>query len=320
MNSPPPDRPDRLRVPDADVVIQSRDLVAFPVRKSTLAMSSPFFNDMFRLPQPSDNEMVDGLPVVRLSEDAEVLNSLLTMLYPIPPVIPDSYEKLLASLAASEKYDMANVQPRIRAEIQSRTLPTPTAAAAFRAYAISSRGGLPSAMETSARLTLNFPMTFECICDELPLFEGWALRDLIGFRKRCRDNILSCFQSFLEHDQPLSDIWTLDHQDRHSCPRSYERKGFKSRWLRELFAGCRNESRNGFAKPLFNPPAIRDEYLCYLQDHMDTKRCTSCAKVHISKGEAFCEELENRLALALSKVSTSFIFRTPFASLNIFLD
>ena len=69
---------------------------------------------MFSLPQPPDNEVVDGLPVVHLSEDAEVLNSLLTMLYPIPSVMPDSYDKYLMLLAASQKYDMATVQSRIR--------------------------------------------------------------------------------------------------------------------------------------------------------------------------------------------------------------
>jgi hypothetical protein len=67
-------------------------------------MSSPFFDDMFSLPQPqtSDEDVVDGLPVVRLSEDAEVLNSLTSMLYPIPSVLPNSYDKVLTLLAASQ--------------------------------------------------------------------------------------------------------------------------------------------------------------------------------------------------------------------------
>ena len=38
---------------------------------------------MISLPQPaeSDQEVLDGLPIVRLSEDADVLKCLLTMLY-----------------------------------------------------------------------------------------------------------------------------------------------------------------------------------------------------------------------------------------------
>ncbi|KAH8985611.1 hypothetical protein EDB86DRAFT_2326361 [Lactarius hatsudake] len=105
-----PARDDHLEPPHADITIQSSDLVSFHVDKATLSMSSPFFADMFSLPQPSDNEVIDGLPIVRLSEDAEILDSLLKMLYPVPSVIPDSYDKALELLAASQKYDMASVQ------------------------------------------------------------------------------------------------------------------------------------------------------------------------------------------------------------------
>jgi hypothetical protein len=48
-------------------------------------MSSPFFKDLLSLPQPPDDELVDGLPVVALSEDAGLLNSLISLLYPISP-------------------------------------------------------------------------------------------------------------------------------------------------------------------------------------------------------------------------------------------
>jgi hypothetical protein len=74
---------------DSDIIIQSRDLVNIRVHKSALSSSSPFFDDLFLLPrwQPLNSEIVNGLPVVRLSEDTEVLNSLLTVLYPIPSLI-----------------------------------------------------------------------------------------------------------------------------------------------------------------------------------------------------------------------------------------
>jgi hypothetical protein len=52
-------------------------------------------------------------------------------------------------------------------------------------------------IDNAARLTLDYPMTFECIGDELGLFDGWALRDLARFRKRCRDGIVSCLETFL---------------------------------------------------------------------------------------------------------------------------
>ncbi len=82
-------------VSDADLVIRSSDFVDFQVHKLVLSMASPFFKDLLSPSQLSDSETVDGLHVVQLSEDPELLNSLLSMLYPLRPVIPKSYDKVL---------------------------------------------------------------------------------------------------------------------------------------------------------------------------------------------------------------------------------
>jgi hypothetical protein len=63
-------------------------------------MASPFFKDLLSLPQPSDSEIVDGLPVVQLSEGSELLNSLISILYPIDMAMPNSYEKVWYYLAS----------------------------------------------------------------------------------------------------------------------------------------------------------------------------------------------------------------------------
>ncbi|KAH9018773.1 hypothetical protein EDB83DRAFT_2232001, partial [Lactarius deliciosus] len=46
----------------ADVIVRSSDHVDFCVHKAILATSSPVFNDMFSLAQPSNHEAVDGSP------------------------------------------------------------------------------------------------------------------------------------------------------------------------------------------------------------------------------------------------------------------
>jgi hypothetical protein len=58
-------------------------------------MASPFFKDLLSLPQPSDGEVVDGLPVVQLPESSELLTCLISIIYPVPTVMPHSYEKVL---------------------------------------------------------------------------------------------------------------------------------------------------------------------------------------------------------------------------------
>ena len=84
---------------DANLVIRSSDLVNFKVHKVVLAVASPFFKDLLSLPQPPDSESVDGLPVVQLSESSGLLSTLVSMMYPLHPVIPSSYDKVLSLLA-----------------------------------------------------------------------------------------------------------------------------------------------------------------------------------------------------------------------------
>jgi hypothetical protein len=179
----PPIVPLCLDVPDASIILQSSDQANFRVHKSVLAISSPFFKDLLFLPQSPDNEMVDGLPVIALPEDAELLNSLISLLYPIPLVIPDSYQKVFTLLAVCQKYEMESVQSSIRAVIKLGTFPAPVATEGFSAYAIASSMGLVPEMEDAARLTQGQPMTFESLGEGLRLFKGRALYDLIRNRR-----------------------------------------------------------------------------------------------------------------------------------------
>jgi hypothetical protein len=197
-------------MPNVDVILQSSDLVKFSVHRVVLVTSSPFFRDMFSLPQPqpSNDESAGELPIVPVPEDAAVLNSLVSMLYPVPPVIPKSSDAILALLSAAQKYDMVTVQSSIRAEASRRAmLLSPPRAEAFRMYAIACSRGLIPEMETAAHLTLDHPLTFESLGRALRSFEGWALRDLVDFRTRCTSNLSSQLQSFLDKRNGPSLFW-----------------------------------------------------------------------------------------------------------------
>ena len=184
-NSDPPLVPLCLDIPDADIILRSSDQVNFRVHKSLLALSSSFFKAMLSLPQPPDREVVDGLPVVSLSEDSGLLKSLVSLLYPIFPVKPGSYEEVYALLAACQKYDMVSIQSDIRAAIKIGTFPAaPVGTKAFGAYAIASSMDLVPEMENAVQLTLEYPLTFETLGKGLRSFKGRALCDLVGHRKR----------------------------------------------------------------------------------------------------------------------------------------
>ena len=217
---------------------------------------------------------------------------------------------------------MASVQSYIRSEVSHGVFPAPKGVEAFSAYAIASGKGLVPEMENAARQTLDHPMTFEVLGERLRLFEGWALRDLARFRKRCRDNLVACFESFLRLDQPPFNVWIpctrliyfLEQGTTQPYYYTYSNldqatTGYSPSWLAELFQKHLSELCEPFSKPLFSPRSIHKEYFLALEGHISSYRCISCTKVHALKGVQFCNDLEDRLTQALSEVCTSFVFR-----------
>jgi hypothetical protein len=277
----------------ADVILRSSDLVSFRVHKSILAISSPFFNDMFSLPQPSNDTAADGLPIVHVPENAELIHSLLTVLYPIPSVIPDSYEKTLTLLAALQKYDMVIAISAVRPEL-GRQLPTTEAA--FHVYAIASGKQLLPEVETAARRTLDHPMTFEVIANILPLFEGSALTDLVHFRKRCRNRLLTFFDRFVGGNCSQSKAWS-------SCPKTKRPHSTLQNnsviivgWLSALILRHIKGLRETYTRPLPNYLSFRNEFVAALRAHISETRCTSCSTLYAADGEDLREQLLRRVA------------------------
>jgi hypothetical protein len=261
----------------ADVILQSSDRIFFRVHKSIMAISSPVFNDLFSLPQPPDGEAIDGLPVVHVPEDAEVLHSLLTLHYTIPSVMPTSYEQTFALLSASEKYSMDMVSSTVRS-----AMVLPTTEAAFRAYAIASSKGLIPEMEVTARLTLDHPMTFEVIVDILPMFEGSALHNLLDFRERCRLNLLSFFVSFVDGNDSLSEAlkgctWT----EHLSFGLETGNKVIRvAEWFGDLVTQQFKNLQEPYACPLPKSSTLLKEYNEVLDAHIAKLKCSNCIKLY----------------------------------------
>ncbi|KAH9021004.1 hypothetical protein EDB85DRAFT_1872096 [Lactarius pseudohatsudake] len=296
-NSDPSFGPLCLNLPDASLIVRSSDQVNFRVHKSLLAVSSPFFEDLLSLPQPPDDELIDGLPVIQLSEDAGLLNSLISLLYPIAPVIPSSYEKVFALLAACQKYDMESVQSNIRAEIKRGTFPAPAGAESFRAYAIASSMELIPEMESTARLTLGYPMTFECLGEQLRSLKGRELCNLVRYRRRCRDDLVSCLDSFFDVHSRCQ-IWASCREwSSWSTPRTTP-----TPWLRSFFTSKVVELKKGFTHAVFSPSTILEGFMVALKNHTHSG-CNACARVHLEE-QTFYRELDDVLAQALDKVNT----------------
>ena len=292
--------PEGLNMQGADVVLQSSDLVSFRVHKSILAISSPFFNDLFSLPQPRHDAADDGLPIVHVPEDAELLHSLLTVLYPISSVIPVSYERTLTLLAALQKYDMDIAISTVRPEIAHQL---PTTPAAFHAYAIASSKGLIPEMETAARLTLDHPMTFEVIANILSLFEGSALIDLVHFRKRCHANLLTFFSRFVRGSDNLSNAWCGCPKTKRPRSALQNDNGVLAGWLRALLVRHIKSLRETYTtRPLPNHLTLRNELNVALRAHISETQCASCSMLYAADGEALRDRFLNRVLRARDEV------------------
>ncbi|KAF8262692.1 hypothetical protein EI94DRAFT_1743016, partial [Lactarius quietus] len=316
--------PKGMDVSLADVIVRSSDHVDFRVHKSILACSSPVFNDMFSLPQPSDDEAVDGLQIVELTEDSELVRALITALYPIPSELPTSHDRILALLSAAQKYDMGPVQSSIRAEVCRKrgSLFTLNETQVFRAYAMASRWKLIPEMKMAAHLSLDHPMTFDSLGDELRLFEGWALRALLKFRMHYRDNLIPCFKSFADTSTGPSKIWN-------ACPGPklrfsnvvgsisssifFERvEGMENSrgvpgppaWLHDVFRFSKESTCLWLPMyPFVAPSDIRAKYLLAMQEHVTKDKCTSCLEAHAMKGETYIVELERAVTQARDKTT-----------------
>lgn len=201
---------------------------------------------------------------------------------------------------------MVSVQSSIRDKVKCGKFPAPKGNEAFTAYAIAAGRGLIPEMESAARQTLDLPMTFQALGKKLRLFEGWALRNLVSFRKRCKDCLITCLGSFLEAKPPgPSNIWTNCPEATSRAPRDFRREPVPvlPPWLNDLLSRNQKDLKlQTFSRSLDIHSRIRREYFAALQSHGN---CYTCSGVHTRNGSTFFAELENKLAQAYNKVLNS---------------
>jgi hypothetical protein len=181
---------------------------------------------------------------------------------------------------------MTSVQSFINSKVKCGEFPAPKGAEAFAAYAIASAKDLIPEMENAARLTLDHPMTFETLGEGLRLFEGSALRNLVSFRKRCRDNLVKSLSSFSPNGPPIP------------------------RRAKQLLLRTKNDLKlQIFTHSLDMHLRMRQEATPAVQEHV---LCTFCLGTHSANGPVlFCTDLENKMAEALNKVTYSYFIPFP---------
>jgi len=232
------------------------------------------------------------------------------MLYPVRTVKPTSYDKVLDLLDACQKYDMVQVQFSIREKVKWSVFPATSSwgTECFGAYAIARSKGLIPEMEEAARQTLHKPMTFDTLGKGLRLFKGSVLRDLAQFRKRCRNNLVTCLESFLDvHASGPSSIWL-------GCPNVVPNRSSLGSspqnvlpsWLCQFLSQMTNNLKlRGFTDSLSDLSLkVDEEYSTALRSHTS---CNFCSGVDSVKGSTFRLKIWSKLNRALYEVPISFL-------------
>jgi len=188
IQAPPP-----FDKPDADVILRSSDMepVDFRAFKLLLSLSSPFFTELFTLPQPStpytySEECLDGrrTPVIQMTEDAETLRILLGFCFPISThELPKltSLQGIQKVAEAAVKFEMDGIVKYLRCELLA---PRFVESQPLRAFAIAYRHGWDAEARKAARYTLRHPVEVPFV-PELEYISGATLYRLQEYHRLC---------------------------------------------------------------------------------------------------------------------------------------
>ena len=218
----------------ADVILRSSDLVDFRVRKGILAEASSVFDDMFGIPQPESTplqgETRDGLPLVKLEEDSDILRWLLRLCYPgNTPRIGD-LDNLRPIIRAAIKYDMPEVLRTLKENLSSFAESMPV-----RVYAIALQFRFEAEAREAARAFLARPVESADV-PELVEITGRDLHNLLKYHRAC-----SAVAARVASDPSWvaqSEVWFATCRARGTCARKHLGNVNASEWWIGYMAGC----------------------------------------------------------------------------------
>jgi hypothetical protein len=171
---------------DADIILRSSDDIDFRVYRCVLAAASPFFRDMFTLPQPNPETSSERacIPVVPVSERHQTLDSLLRFIYPVadPPIA--TLDDISPILAAASKYEFTCVVSTLR-----KLLVTPhfLESSPTRVFAIASRYELEPEAQIASRYTLSVNVLDCPLSDDLKHISAYSYHRLLDLHRRRAD-------------------------------------------------------------------------------------------------------------------------------------
>lgn len=183
----------------ADLILTSAapECADFRVHRCILAISSTFFEGMFTLPQPLEGDK--ELPVVHMSESADVIQTLLELVYPLPKRLQlDRIEQISPVLAAASKYSFTGAMSALAEMLLA---PKVVESAPVRVFAVLTMYGLEEDAVRASAYTLRQHILDAPLHDDLHSISAHTYhRLLVLHRDRARQAVE------LIHGSPSDDV------------------------------------------------------------------------------------------------------------------
>ncbi|ETW78694.1 hypothetical protein HETIRDRAFT_324478 [Heterobasidion irregulare TC 32-1] len=239
---------------DADIILRSSDGFRFHVYKVILSKASPFFRDMFSIPQPKSDtastatSIEQALHVIPVSEDKSTLASLLKLCYPLEEYPVFTIPEVLLLAAAAKKYDMDRAY-----QASSQFFARSPALAAYpaTAYGIACKHHLEEEARIAALQCLNRPMSLEDLSTEMQEVDGRALYCLWQYHRKCADKASSLATEFSWIERRSDEIWNWAKANTENCrcDKKTVRVANGEDWLaREWWTSYMERAREGLTK------------------------------------------------------------------------
>ena len=292
--------------PGSDIVLRSCDSHNFQGLKLYIVNSSPVLREVIRnLPSASGvahAEEPEPLPVVELPENGATLHSLLTLIFPVPPVLPSSSEKIMELLAAAQKYQMDSVLSHVRGIVGSRKDPPfIRPETALHIYFLAQTQGLRQEAVQAARITLRLSMVVEDLGDMLnfPGNTGAYLHELWKYHERIRTNLKSGILEFQNSGLP-DEVKTLRCQTNNpyqSWGETYETPSFPL-WIGNYLKSIADDPH------LYNVFSLENAWARHIQEKANSSLSCSCVGITSQVMRSFWDALTAFVDGAIERVST----------------
>ncbi|KAJ7573416.1 hypothetical protein C8J56DRAFT_982650 [Mycena floridula] len=183
--------PYEFNASDADAILITSSR-RFNIHKCILSIASPVFRDMFGMPQPASD---DALPEIPLQESAEVVDTILRFIYPVPDPAIASLDALVPVLEAGLKYDLdCVVTPARKALISEPFLKKE----AIRVFAIAVRLELEAEENLAAKYTVHHQIIGGPFLEEFRHINAYSYHKLLGLHKVLGETVQSTLTPILD--------------------------------------------------------------------------------------------------------------------------